>query len=45
MTKTAWDMGKTMSHAGKIISDVIETTSDLFSAVASLWITKTYVTD
>ena len=28
-------MKKTMSHVGKIMSDVIQTTSDLFPAVAT----------
>ncbi|GEM_PF-4402248 len=40
--KTAWDMGKTTSYAGKIMSDIIQTTSDLFSAVANLWETVSY---
>ena len=34
--KTTWDMKKTMSHVGKIMSDVIQTTSDLFPAVANV---------
>ena len=40
--KAIWDMGKTMSYAGKIMSDIIQTTSDLFSAVANLWETVSY---
>jgi len=35
MPETAWDMGKTMSYAGKIISDIIQTTSDIISAFAN----------
>ncbi len=31
IAKITWDMGKTMSHVGKIMSDIIQTTSDLFS--------------
>jgi len=34
--KTIWDIGKTMSYIEKIISDIIQTTSDLFSSLASL---------
>ena len=33
--KITFDVGKTMSYAGKIMSDIIQTTSDLFSAVSS----------
>ena len=29
-SKTTFDVGKTMSYAGKIMSDIIQTTSDLF---------------
>ena len=38
------DIGKTTSYAGKIMSDIIQITSDLFFAVANLWETKTYTT-
>ena len=34
--KTISDVGKTMSYVEKIISDIIQTTSDLFSPFASL---------
>ena len=33
--KTTWDMGKTMSYVEKIMSDVIQTTSDLFLPIAN----------
>ncbi len=32
--KTTFDVGKTTSYAGKIMSDVIQTTSDIIFAVA-----------
>ena len=35
-SKTTWDIGKTMSYVEKIISDIIETTSDLFSTFANI---------
>ena len=34
--KITFNVGKTMSYAGKIISDVIQTTSDLFSPLANI---------
>ncbi len=33
--KTTFDVGKTMSYVEKIMSDVIQTTSDLFLTLAS----------
>ena len=35
-TETTFDVGKTMSYAEKIMSDVIQTTSDIIYAIASL---------
>ncbi len=40
--KTAWDIGKTMSYGGKIMSDIIQTTSDLFSSFSNRRETMTY---
>ena len=40
--KTTWDMGKTMSYAGKIMSDVEKATSDIFSLFANTGKTKRY---
>ena len=34
--KTTSDVGKTMSYVEKIISDIIQTTSDLFSPLANI---------
>ena len=39
--KTTWDIGKTMSYAGKIISDIIQTTSDIIFAVCNTLKNKT----
>ena len=36
------DVVKTMSYVEKIISDIIQTTSDLFSPVANIWKTNRY---
>ena len=36
IAKITWDMGKTMSHVGKIMSDIIQTTSDLFSPFTNI---------
>jgi len=35
-TKITFDAGKTMSHVEKITSDIIQTTSDLFSPLSNL---------
>ena len=35
-TKITFDVGKTVSYVEKIMSDIIQTTSDLFSPFASL---------
>ncbi|GEM_PF-1951252 len=43
IAKTTSDVEKTMSYAGKIISDIIQTISDLFSAVANAWLTMLYI--
>ena len=40
--KTTFDVGKTMSYAGKIMSDIIQTTSDLFLPFASTCETIAY---
>ncbi len=34
--KTIWDMGKTTSYVEKIISDIIQTTSDIILAVCNV---------
>ena len=34
LTKTIFDAGKTMSYVEKIMSDIIQTTSDLFRPIA-----------
>ena len=34
--KTTFGVGKTTSYVEKIISDIIQTTSDLFSAITNL---------
>ncbi len=34
--KNTFDVGKTMSYVEKIMSDIIQTTSDLFSPIANI---------
>ena len=40
--KTIFDAGKTMSYVEKIMSDIIQITSDLFSAIANVSKAETY---
>ena len=40
--KITFDVGKTMSYVGKIMSDIIQTTSDLFLPITNTCKTTTY---
>ena len=36
VAKITWDIGKTMSYVEKIMSDIIQTTSDLFCTLCNV---------